>query len=174
MTDHPHITTCPGCGRDLTSKGAVRLEHGRRIYTHRHGWHTSHRRTCTNCLTMLSWDTGDEWNDGPGRPPSNVDDLRRYAQESGSHFFDQETMRFFGSRLSGDVVPVGLRVYFITSEQDKPRGEFPPAWDGARRYTVRYMTPGANFFEIANDDGEKFGAFTTLRAARAALKKAIR
>ena len=68
--------------------------------------------------------------------------VRRDARESGSHFFDPETMRFFRSRLHlnaqrieyGDVVAF----VFVTSEQ------FVSPSSGAepRRYTVRVRRAG--------------------------------
>lgn len=60
----------------------------------------------------------------------DTDDVKLAARNMGSHFFDADTMRFFGSRI-------GERVYggrfFVTSEQRE--------WNTPRRYTVRVVTP---------------------------------
>ena len=64
--------------------------------------------------------------------------LRAVTESTNSHFFDADTMRYFNSRLLGDVFPLdgwetreGARFLFITSERFM--GE-------PRRYCVRMLT----------------------------------
>jgi hypothetical protein len=63
----------------------------------------------------------------------SVDYLRRAVVDSGSHFFDADTMRFFRSRVAPGLTDAR---FFITSE---------PVWgDDHRTYAVRwvYAVPG--------------------------------
>ena len=116
-------------------------------------------------------------------PPRNETEVVQCVQATGSHFFDRDTMRSFGSRLHDPVYPAKFGTFFITSEQDRPmwysdgtysRG----AWNGARRYTVRfvaartvysryyahtYTNRRGNIVSIMPDD---FGAFSSLDKAR--------
>jgi len=70
-------------------------------------------------------------------------------------------MRFFDSRILSPVFPGGV---FITSERDKGArilgGYVPPAWSGARRYTVRVCTPDGDILPVS-----EFGQFPTRAAA---------
>lgn len=63
-----------------------------------------------------------------------VDELAREHGRAGGHFFDADTMRFFGTRVCGSGLLFGGRA-FVTSEE---------VWgDGARSYAVRALpTPG--------------------------------
>lgn len=92
-------------------------------------------------------------------PQTTVVDVRRYFtsiteikqanQAKDGHWFSPATLRWFGSRIHGDVY--GGR-YFVTSERN-PEGE--------RRYTVREVTEdgdvktadGCEFFEYASRSG---------------------
>lgn len=58
----------------------------------------------------------------------SVYDLRGAVAESGSHFFDRDTLRFFRSRIGSNIY--GGRL-FVTSEQ---AGD-----DSSRRYTIRMV-----------------------------------
>lgn len=51
--------------------------------------------------------------------PTNQRDFIRFVKQSGSHFFDPDTMRYFNSRFEpGTLKPVSdTQGYFITSEQ---------------------------------------------------------
>lgn len=94
----------------------------------------------------------------PG-PYRTVADVQRANAALGHHFFDRDTLRFFGSRI-GSTVYDGR--YFVTSERDEAiSSRYPAAWNGDRRYTVR----------VAADDGSvstvgAFGAYRTGAAAR--------
>jgi hypothetical protein len=63
--------------------------------------------------------------------------VQRASQRGDYHWFDADTLAWFGSRiedtayLSGD----GEHAFFVTSEQDT---SYPhPAWNGERRWSVR-------------------------------------
>jgi hypothetical protein len=84
----------------------------------------------------------------------NIEEIKRANKEAGHHFFDPDTMRFFGSRVSGELV---AGRYFITSEHD--------FYGTKRLYTLR----------VANGDGTvdtvgEFQKYATLAEAKRALK----
>jgi hypothetical protein len=93
---------------------------------------------------------------------NTIDSVISRAKFRGSHFFDKDTMRAFGSRLADDVYPdrIGAGTYFMTSERDRDRG-YGAAWNGQRRYTVRYLDSEGEFH-----DASEFGEFSSLPAAR--------
>lgn len=81
-----------------------------------------------------------------------IAEIKRANHDTGQHFFESSTMRFFGSRIAPGVI--GGR-FFITSEQRER--------DCPRLYTVR----------VAHDDSSidtvgEFQGYPTLRAARKA------
>lgn len=59
-----------------------------------------------------------------------ISDVRRANREAGQHFFDRDTMRFFGSRV---VSGLYAGRFFVTSEKGP--------YDTARTYTVREAEP---------------------------------
>lgn len=83
--------------------------------------------------------------------------FKELNKAKGFHWFDKDTMRFFGTRISNWDVITG---YFITSEQ-------PP--HGPRTYTLRKAD-----FDTGNVStiGE-FGQYKTMAQARGALKRAL-
>jgi len=116
-------------------------------------------------------------------PPRNETEVIQCVQLTGSHFFDRDTMRYFNSRLHDPVYPAKFGTFFVTSEKDRPmtysdgtysRG----AWDGARRYTVRFVAarPVRSLYhghvythkrgELVNVMPDNFGAFASLDSAR--------
>jgi len=89
------------------------------------------------------------------------EELIRKSREFGSHFFDDDAIRFFSSRLSSAPVSVEDKHYFVTSEK---------TWDGKeRRYTVRCLDEKEE--EIY--DVSEFLQFATLRGAKAWMKKEV-
>lgn len=87
----------------------------------------------------------------------SVEDLRRKVTRSGSHFFSPGAMRFFSSRVSGELF--GGR-FFVTSESDG---------DNPRRYTVRYV------YDYEGDLSTQdlgFQRFATLSGAKALADRA--
>lgn len=148
------IGRCAGCGRD--DVGHEERTEGR-AYTNDIGWHDRKVLVCRWCGTWTEWDT---------EIPRSVEEIVKYSQDHGGHFFDRDAMRGFGSRLAPDCEVQGSRAYFITSEQDRYGfGELGRAWAGRRLYTIRYMSAGGRIGEV-----KEFGAFGSLRAARKGLR----
>lgn len=69
-----------------------------------------------------------------------VPQLKQFAKEKESHFFDRATMRFFHSRVSPLILHMSLGIVFITSEQFDT--------DSPRRYTIRLMENSGNVGDI--------------------------
>lgn len=86
----------------------------------------------------------------------SVDAIKRANRQSGHHFFDPESLRFFRSIVGRTVI--GNR-YFITSEQFVP-SDGPPE---PRRYTVR-VADDAGRIDTVGD----FQEWSTAAQARAA------
>ena len=61
-----------------------------------------------------------------------VNAIRAAVRATGSHWFDLDTMRFFGTRILPTVYQGPGGIYFVTSEQ-------PP--HAKRAYTVRRFDP---------------------------------
>lgn len=79
-------------------------------------------------------------------------DIKQKLRAGGNHFFDQDTMRFFGSRVESTLYKNNT---FITSEYT--------GFDRKKRaYTVRYYDEAKN--DIKDVSG--FGAFPTKDSAR--------
>lgn len=89
---------------------------------------------------------------------TSTNEIRIEAKRAGSHFFDAETMRFFGSRVLPTVY--GGR-YFITSEQDHYR-------NGAKAYTVRIALDKGNIDTVGD-----FQAYATRAQAVKAIKQLL-
>ena len=93
----------------------------------------------------------------------SVADIRAANVALGHYFFDADTLRFFGSRISEHVY--GGR-YFVTSERDEAvSSRFPAAWNGERRYTVREASPDGSVSTVGD-----FGAYGTLAEAKRAAQ----
>lgn len=88
------------------------------------------------------------------RMPTCIAELRALNRKNGGCWFEPGTMRFFGTRICGDVQ---FGRFFITSEQ-------PP--HGPRQYSVR------SFNETGDVETEgEFGKFETQAQAQSALRK---
>lgn len=74
------------------------------------------------------------------------------------HWFDKDTLRFFGSRISKRVYPAPNGTYFVSSERNG---------DSPRLYTVRLAFLDAGKAEIRTV-GEFQGFVTSAAAHRAA------
>lgn len=87
---------------------------------------------------------------------TTITEIKRRNAEAGHHFFSEDTMRFFASRVSrttyGD--------YFVTSERDTYT-------DSPRRYTVRWSNPENGHVETVS----KFGEYDNLWLALAEAKR---
>lgn len=79
-------------------------------------------------------------------------DIKQKLSAGGNHFFDRDTMRFFGSRIESSLYKNNT---FITSEYT--------GFERTKRaYTVRYYNEKKN--TVVDVSG--FGAFSTKDAAR--------
>lgn len=98
---------------------------------------------------------------------NNTKEIIETARATGSHFFDPDTMRFFGSRINAALY--GGR-FFVSSEQHRSMWGS-PAWGGARRYTVRVAryVPGDDTLQI--DTVGEFGEHATRAAAHRAAQQ---
>lgn len=92
---------------------------------------------------------------------NSIEQLKRAVTDSGSHFFDADTMRFFNSRVSDMIVKHGNYIYFITSE--KNRYNYP------RAYTIRRLAHSGNIDSVG-----EFQEFESLSRAKTALKNYIK
>ena len=89
-----------------------------------------------------------------------INDIQEQMRAAGSHWWDPQTMRFFGTRVCGDVYQGDGGVYFVTSER-------PPS--GKREYTVRGYNPESR---QVNTIGQVCGYATKAAAIREARKLA--
>lgn len=96
---------------------------------------------------------------------SNMTEVRAANRRAGFHFFDEDTLRFFRSRV-GDTLYVGpAGDLFITSEQFVGS-------DGVadpRRYTVRRANPDGSIDTLG-----EFGEYASSAAARRGIMAAHR
>lgn len=91
-----------------------------------------------------------------------LEDMKTIASRCGSHFFDADSMRFFGSRIY-DIKPVSDGWLFITSEK-RPRSDDP------RAYTLRKFAIADDSTGITIDTIGEFQQYGSLARARTALK----
>jgi hypothetical protein len=122
------------------------------------------------------------------KPILSMTQVRQAMQNTGSHFFDRDTMRSFQSRTYDDVYPTWCGTYFITSEKDRPWAHGMGAWESKRRYTVRFVCArpcgdlqsrkGHEPYlymedrgDLINTSDDPFGRFATLNAARTFARK---
>ena len=84
--------------------------------------------------------------------------IRETNKATGRKFFERDTMRFFDSRVHGQVY--GGR-YFITSERFHGS-----SGSGPRRYTVRFAKDNGDITTVG-----EFGQYESLAAARTAAKR---
>lgn len=85
--------------------------------------------------------------------------LERANRDGGYHFFDADTLRYFGSRLPSHGYQGSGEVYFVTSER-RPRS------NDARGWTVRVMH--------ANGSTDDIGGFQAYGSSKAADRAAQR
>lgn len=87
-----------------------------------------------------------------------VEQIRERMVAAGSHWWDRDSMRFFGTRVSGDTYEAKGSVWFVTSEQ-------PPY--GRRMYSVRR-------YDMAGNDIHTEGDFASYKSRSGALAAARR
>lgn len=126
-------------------------------------------------VTLTTPDTFEGYPTGSRIP---MDEVRSHARRSGSHWFDADTMRSFGSKVPtvATIGPDG-RAYFVSSERDRRYDGSAGAWDGERRYTLRAYNPASGSVEdverLPGDryDPDAFGRYRSLQTATAALRR---
>lgn len=91
--------------------------------------------------------------------------VEHYKRNSGGHFFDPDTMRYFRCRLTSAMTYTPSRVYFVTSEKRTGWGSVP---DARRVWTVRTYEPVTCVIDTVGG----FGAHKSLNAARNAMYRA--
>jgi hypothetical protein len=97
--------------------------------------------------------------------------LTSLVRDSGSHFFDPDTMRSFRSRLH-DIVPGVDGWYFITSEKHEYHGgSYGVSANEPRKYTIRRLRINEDNTDLVLDDIDGFQAYSTLNRARTAAKR---
>lgn len=94
-----------------------------------------------------------------------IDDVKNRASKNKSHFFDNDTIRFFSSRISDLCWKVKEDIYFITSEQDKSNFKHSGS---IRGYTIRKCTLSGDIQTIS-----KFQEYGSLYDARKKIKEII-
>lgn len=97
--------------------------------------------------------------------------LQDLVRRSGSHFFDDDTIRYFRSRLH-DVRPGPDGWYFITSEKHVAWTSY-GSINEPRKYTLRRLSVNDDNTDLCIDEYEEFQYFATLQRARTALKYAV-
>ena len=89
---------------------------------------------------------------------TSMADVKRVADYLGSHWFDAETMKFFGTRLNPQtfraLTPNGSVGVFITSDQ---------TYDGERVYSIRgyYVTRSEDGRDRFTDESIAFVRYDT-------------
>lgn len=91
---------------------------------------------------------------------TSINQIIHEAVSAGSHFFDDSTMRFFGSRILPTIYG---GCYFITSERDNYRDSNP------RFYTIRKYEGGLKVETVG-----EFCQFKTRAQAVSAVNKLIK
>lgn len=94
----------------------------------------------------------------------SIEQIKTAASQAGSHFFDEDTMRFFSSRVLSAVHEGPGGVYFVTSERDRHQP------DTDRRYTVRRFHAGGSRSSVI----ATVWCFQAYSSARQALREAAR
>lgn len=90
----------------------------------------------------------------------DMTEVRQAVTAGGSHWFDKDTMRFFGTRLSRDLY---AGRYFVTSEQNP---------SGVRRYSVRKVVCENGAWAVETVGGfAGFHSYASRNGAHAAAQK---
>lgn len=86
--------------------------------------------------------------------------IKRLNGECGFHFFSEDTMRFFNSKVYDDTKPVSNGWLFITSERnDRPYSE------NKREWTLRLFKANGQIDTIG-----EFGQYSSLKQAQKAMR----
>jgi len=104
-----------------------------------------------------------ETSNGAGWRFLRASEVAELVTRSGSHFFEPDTLRWFGGKVHDCYGGVDGAVYIVTSEQDKPR-------QPKRLYTVRRL----DLVSCEIEEPEQGGGFqgcATLDVARRRAKR---
>jgi len=72
---------------------------------------------------------------------NNITEVKKANKENGQHFFDRNTLAFFGSKVYPDLYTVAGRQFFVTSEDNFNRTE--------KGYTIREAMPDGDIETIS-------------------------
>jgi hypothetical protein len=101
----------------------------------------------------------------------DIDQIKRLADQMGSHYFEPATMRFFRSRVDNETFTGLDGWYFVTSEQhESMSGGMCPRRYSVRRFQYEQDEAG-NFSGVDFDTIGEFQEHATLRRARTAARK---
>lgn len=89
-----------------------------------------------------------------------IEQAKRAVARTGSHWFDSDTLRFFGSRISSIVYPVTNGCYFVSSEHTGFGRE-------GRAYSVRFCSDTGQIETVGD-----FLVYPSRNSAHAAAKRA--
>jgi len=113
----------------------------------------------------------------------SIDDLRKAAADLGSHYFDADTMRFFGSRVLEGIYRPSVSEsprsgLFVTSEryENPGTGYTAPRRYSIRRFTITHTTrsgDGMPVDVIEFDTVGEFQAYGTAATAKRHARKLI-
>lgn len=92
---------------------------------------------------------------------TSMNEIEEANRRLGNHWFDEDTLRFFGCRVGRTVY--GGR-YFVSSEQDSYG-----AWNYQRRYTVRMATADGHIITVG-----EFGQYDTRAEAVTEVRRIIK
>jgi hypothetical protein len=83
---------------------------------------------------------------------TTIQEIKQRNRDAGQHFFDEASMRFFNSRISGQT----FGNYFVTSEKGP---------SGIRAYTVRFQDDDGHIWTLG-----EFQEYDTLESALQAAR----
>jgi hypothetical protein len=72
---------------------------------------------------------------------NNITEVKKANKQIGQHFFDRDTLTFFGSKVYPDLYTVAGRQFFVTSEDNFNRTE--------KGYTIREAMPDGDIETIS-------------------------
>jgi hypothetical protein len=103
----------------------------------------------------------------------SIDDLRKAADDLGSHYFEPETMRFFNSRVLEGIYRPSIAEsprcgLFITSE----RFESDPRRYSIRRFTITHATRSGDGMPVDVIEFDTIGGFQAYGTAETAKRHA--
>lgn len=92
----------------------------------------------------------------------SINEIQAEMRADGSHWWDPDTMRFFGTRVASPVYQGDGGIFFVTSEWDGPRGRE----QGKRAYTLRQYKPDTHDIATIGEMGQYDDRRAAQKAAR--------